>query len=252
MQALLRLSALIDALNGWVGRAVSWLILAMVLISAGNAVVRKVLDVSSNAWLELQWQLFRRRLHAGRRVDPPRQRAHPHRHRELAPAEGGARLDRPARPRPLPDAVRPHHALGRRAVLPPLDRHRRAVAQRRRAAAVAGQAAGPARLLPSLRPGRVGDHQAGRGHARPHSGPARGLRHGSRAPRPATRPSSSRRSAALGLLRPQHGPDHVRVARAVPYPGLPGRLRARRQRPVLRPDRRRPRPVPARLPPGPA
>ena len=58
MQALLRLSALIDALNGWVGRAVSWLILAMVLISAGNAVVRKVLDVSSNAWLELQWQLF--------------------------------------------------------------------------------------------------------------------------------------------------------------------------------------------------
>ena len=58
MQALLRLSALIDALNGWVGRAVSWLILAIVLISAGNAVVRKVLDVSSNAWLELQWQLF--------------------------------------------------------------------------------------------------------------------------------------------------------------------------------------------------
>jgi TRAP-type mannitol/chloroaromatic compound transport system permease small subunit len=58
MQALLRLSALIDALNGRVGRAVSWLILAIVLVSAGNAVVRKVLDVSSNAWLELQWQLF--------------------------------------------------------------------------------------------------------------------------------------------------------------------------------------------------
>ena len=58
MQALLRLSALIDALNGWVGRAVSWLILAMVLISAGNAIIRKVFDVSSNAWLELQWQLF--------------------------------------------------------------------------------------------------------------------------------------------------------------------------------------------------
>ena len=35
-----------------------WLVLAAVLISAGNAVVRKLLDTSSNAFLEIQWYLF--------------------------------------------------------------------------------------------------------------------------------------------------------------------------------------------------
>src|SRR5262249_44787369 len=55
---LLRLSAAIDAVNSFIGRSVSWLILATVLISAGNAIVRKAFDVSSNAWLELQWYLF--------------------------------------------------------------------------------------------------------------------------------------------------------------------------------------------------
>ena len=58
MEALLRVSALIDALNGRIGRFVSWLILLAVLVSTVNAVVRKVFDMSSNAWLELQWQLF--------------------------------------------------------------------------------------------------------------------------------------------------------------------------------------------------
>ena len=58
MEALLRVSALIDALNGRIGRFVSWLILVAVLVSTVNAVVRKVFDMSSNAWLELQWQLF--------------------------------------------------------------------------------------------------------------------------------------------------------------------------------------------------
>jgi TRAP-type mannitol/chloroaromatic compound transport system permease small subunit len=55
---LLRLSAAIDVVNGFIGRSVSWLILATVLISAGNAIVRKAFDISSNAWLELQWYLF--------------------------------------------------------------------------------------------------------------------------------------------------------------------------------------------------
>jgi TRAP-type mannitol/chloroaromatic compound transport system permease small subunit len=55
---LQRLSALIDALNERIGRWVYWLVLAMVLISAGNAIVRKVFSMSSNAWLELQWYLF--------------------------------------------------------------------------------------------------------------------------------------------------------------------------------------------------
>lgn len=58
MRALLRLSALIDRLSHWIGRGVMWLVLAAVLISAGNAMVRKAFDVSSNAWLEIQWYLF--------------------------------------------------------------------------------------------------------------------------------------------------------------------------------------------------
>ena len=58
MTPLLRISAAIDAFTGFIGKAVSWLILLAVLISAGNAVVRKAFDMSSNAWLELQWYLF--------------------------------------------------------------------------------------------------------------------------------------------------------------------------------------------------
>lgn len=58
MQAALKLSAAIDRLNETIGKTVYWLILVAVLVSAINAVVRKAFDMSSNAWLELQWQLF--------------------------------------------------------------------------------------------------------------------------------------------------------------------------------------------------
>jgi TRAP-type mannitol/chloroaromatic compound transport system permease small subunit len=58
MKTLLRISAAIDAFMAFVGHAVSWLIFLAVLISAGNAIVRKAFDMSSNAWLELQWYLF--------------------------------------------------------------------------------------------------------------------------------------------------------------------------------------------------
>lgn len=58
MTALLRLSRLIDRLNEFVGHWLAWLVLAAVLISAGNAIIRKLLDTSSNAWLEIQWYLF--------------------------------------------------------------------------------------------------------------------------------------------------------------------------------------------------
>lgn len=58
MQGLLRLSRAIDAVNFRIGKAVSWLILVVVIISAANATVRKLFDISSNAWLELQWVLF--------------------------------------------------------------------------------------------------------------------------------------------------------------------------------------------------
>lgn len=58
MGALLRFSAVVDAVNTFIGRSVSWLILVAVLVSAGNATIRKIFDNSSNAWLELQWYLY--------------------------------------------------------------------------------------------------------------------------------------------------------------------------------------------------
>jgi TRAP-type mannitol/chloroaromatic compound transport system permease small subunit len=58
MTPLLALSRAIDGINAFIGRWVSWLVLAAILVSAGNAILRKVFDISSNAWLELQWYLF--------------------------------------------------------------------------------------------------------------------------------------------------------------------------------------------------
>jgi TRAP-type mannitol/chloroaromatic compound transport system permease small subunit len=58
MKSLLSLSRAIDKLNLWVGQIVIWVTLIVVLVSAGNAIVRKLFNVSSNAWLELQWYLF--------------------------------------------------------------------------------------------------------------------------------------------------------------------------------------------------
>ncbi len=58
MKLLLRLSGLIDALNQHVGKLTYWLILVAVLISTGNAIARYSLNLSSNAWLEIQWYLF--------------------------------------------------------------------------------------------------------------------------------------------------------------------------------------------------
>src|SRR5215510_4278926 len=58
VNALLALSRVIDAVNFRIGKVLSWLILAAVVVSATNAVIRKLFDTSSNAWLELQWVLF--------------------------------------------------------------------------------------------------------------------------------------------------------------------------------------------------
>jgi TRAP-type mannitol/chloroaromatic compound transport system permease small subunit len=58
MRALLGISRAIDAVTGWIGRWVAWLIVVAVVISAGNAIIRKLFDSSSNAWLEMQWWLF--------------------------------------------------------------------------------------------------------------------------------------------------------------------------------------------------
>jgi TRAP-type mannitol/chloroaromatic compound transport system permease small subunit len=58
LSALLALSRRIDRCSEWIGRWVAWLVLAAVLISAGNAVVRKAFNSSSNSLLEIQWYLF--------------------------------------------------------------------------------------------------------------------------------------------------------------------------------------------------
>lgn len=58
MQALLKLSRGIDALNTFIGKYSIWLIFAATFISAANAIVRKAFDTSSNAFLEVQWYLF--------------------------------------------------------------------------------------------------------------------------------------------------------------------------------------------------
>lgn len=58
MQALLKFSRAVDWLNAQVGKWVIWLILASTVISGVNAVVRKMFNTSSNAYLEVQWYLF--------------------------------------------------------------------------------------------------------------------------------------------------------------------------------------------------
>jgi TRAP-type mannitol/chloroaromatic compound transport system permease small subunit len=58
MQGLMKLSRAIDWLNAQVGKYAIWIILASTAISALNAVVRKVFNTSSNAYLEVQWYLF--------------------------------------------------------------------------------------------------------------------------------------------------------------------------------------------------
>jgi TRAP-type mannitol/chloroaromatic compound transport system permease small subunit len=58
MSFLLSLSRFIDALNEKIGHAVSWALLAAVLVCSGNALVRYTFNISSNGWLEIQWYLY--------------------------------------------------------------------------------------------------------------------------------------------------------------------------------------------------
>ena len=58
MRGLLGLSRFIDRMNEIIGKSVAWLIFIAILVSATNAVIRKIFNVSSNSWLELQWYLF--------------------------------------------------------------------------------------------------------------------------------------------------------------------------------------------------
>ncbi len=90
MNALLALSRAIDALNERIGRAVYWLVLVAVLISAANAIVRKAFDMSTNAFLEMQWYLFSAIFLLCAGLHAAAQRAHPHR-RHRRPLLAGAR-----------------------------------------------------------------------------------------------------------------------------------------------------------------
>lgn len=58
MRALLKFSNAVDWLNAQIGKYVIWLILASTVISGLNAVIRKAFNMSSNAFLEVQWYLF--------------------------------------------------------------------------------------------------------------------------------------------------------------------------------------------------
>jgi len=58
MTPLLAISQLIDRFNDSIGKLIGWLVLAAVLISAGNAIVRKAFSIGSNSMLEIQWYLF--------------------------------------------------------------------------------------------------------------------------------------------------------------------------------------------------
>ena len=58
MKALLKLSGLIDRINGRVGAWVAWLVLAAVVVSSVNAIIRKIFNMSSNSFLEIQWYFF--------------------------------------------------------------------------------------------------------------------------------------------------------------------------------------------------
>ena len=58
MNILLAFSRRVDWVSEKIGKSIGWLLLAAVLISAGNALIRKTFDISSNAFLEAQWYLF--------------------------------------------------------------------------------------------------------------------------------------------------------------------------------------------------
>lgn len=58
MSGLLKLAMGVDWLSTKISKLAAWSVLAAALISAGNAITRYGLDLSSNAWLEIQWYLF--------------------------------------------------------------------------------------------------------------------------------------------------------------------------------------------------
>jgi TRAP-type mannitol/chloroaromatic compound transport system permease small subunit len=58
MAALLRFARAMDRVSLFFAWIAAWLVLLSCLISAGNAASRYLFSLSSNAWLEIQWQMF--------------------------------------------------------------------------------------------------------------------------------------------------------------------------------------------------
>jgi TRAP-type mannitol/chloroaromatic compound transport system permease small subunit len=58
MGGLLRFAGVVDGISRFFSWIAAWLVLSSCLISAGNAASRYLFSLSSNAWLEIQWQMF--------------------------------------------------------------------------------------------------------------------------------------------------------------------------------------------------
>ncbi len=302
MQGLLSISRVIDAINTAIGRTVSWLILVAVIISAGNAVIRKVFSTSSNAWLEAQWYLFGAvfmlcaawTLLANEhiRIDVVNS-LFPKRVRNWIDVVGHTLFLMPFCILLLIDSwpfflksysqneqsmnagglvVWPRSSWSSRASSCCCSRASASsssaspsCAANSRTCRAAATTRWPRRKLPacskSPRPRACSTRPRSDAYREPHreSPPSplgRVHRRRPHLPRPLHLHRTGGGCDGCRRLRRlparQHGPGHVRRPRRLPAARLPRRLRARRQRPVLRHHRHRARPVPAELPPGPA
>ena len=167
VKALLSLSRAIDRLSGWVGQLAAVAMLAACAISCGNALLRYSLSITSNFWLEIQWYLFGAMFMLGAAYTLKRNE-----HVRVDLVYGMLK----PRTRLIIDI------LGTLLFLIPTCAvggwltfwffwdflaDRRAGSERRRTAALAGQADVPARLRPPVAAGGLGADQALRGAGRP-------------------------------------------------------------------------------------
>ena len=243
MGGLLRLAGTIDGISRFFAWIAAWLVLLSCLISAGNAASRYLFSLSSNAWLEIQWQMFAGifllgaahvlKLNEHVRVDllyggaSPRRQALDRRHRH------------PALPHPL-DAG---DGLVRLVVLPHELPERRVLLERRRPAALAGQAPAAARPRAAAAPGRAPSSSSA---SRRSASIARSWSSSTRGRCSDPPPQGAPPDARIRL----HGPDDVRRADRLPAVRLSGRLLAVGARPLLRAARDRGRLLRAGVPAG--
>ena len=161
MKPWLALARLIDAVNERVGRAVTWLVLAATLISAANAGARYGFNLSSNAWLEIQWYLFGAivLLAAGYTL-----KHNGHVRIDVIYGRFSARagVDRSPRGIAVPAAVVRTHGMAVLARLRGISSERRDLARCRRAAPLAGAPVDPARIYAARAARNIGSHQAHR------------------------------------------------------------------------------------------